>query len=51
VTFRVLEKCPRPFPVQFTVDYDWLGRAVTVSLPGFVDLTAVPYTGCPAEQG
>jgi hypothetical protein len=46
VTVKVLRACPGPLPVQFTVDYDWNGRPATVSLPGFSDLTNVPYTGC-----
>ncbi len=47
VTFKVLVKCPGPFPVQFTVGYDQLGRAITVHLPGFDDLGQVPYASCP----
>ncbi len=47
VTFKVLVKCPGAFPVQFTVDYDQLGRAATVDLPGFADLGQVPYASCP----
>jgi hypothetical protein len=46
VTFKVLVKCPGPFPVQFTVGYDQFGRAVTVHLPGFDDLGQVPYASC-----
>lgn len=49
ITFKVLLGCPRPLPVQFTVDYDWHGQRATASLPGFVDLGEVPYTGCPAD--
>jgi hypothetical protein len=47
VTFKVLVKCPGAFPVQFTLDYDQLGRAATVNLPGFADLGQVPYASCP----
>jgi hypothetical protein len=46
VTFKVLRGCPGPLPVQFTVDYDVLGTRGTESLPGFPDLTEVPYAGC-----
>lgn len=46
LTFQVLVKCPGPLPVQFTVDYTTAGVSVTVSLPGFPDLSQVPYTGC-----
>lgn len=45
VTFTVLVKCPGALPVQFTVGYDRLGRPATVRLPGFVDLSHVPYAG------
>jgi hypothetical protein len=47
VTFKVLVRCPGAFPVQFTLDYDQLGRAATVNLPGFADLGQVPYASCP----
>ena len=46
-TFKVLVKCPGAFPVQFSVDYDQLGRVATVDLPGFADLGQVPYASCP----
>jgi hypothetical protein len=49
VTFRVLVKCPRPYPVMFTVEYDFGGHTTAVQLPGFVDLGEVSYTGCPAQ--
>lgn len=49
VTFRVLVKCPVPYPVQFTVEYDFGGHTTAVQLPGFVDLGQVSYTGCPAQ--
>jgi hypothetical protein len=48
VTFEVLVKCPGPFPVQFTIDYNYDGQAGTEGMPGFPDLGQVPYTGCPA---
>ncbi len=48
VTFRViLRGCPGPLPVQFTLDYDQHGREASVRLPGFSDLSQVPYPGCP----
>src|SRR5690349_20650551 len=47
VTFRVLERCPGAFPVQFLLSYDRGGSMKTVRLPGFVDLGHVPYSGCP----
>lgn len=47
VTFTVLENCPLQYPVQFTIDYDQTGRAGTVNLPGFADLSHVPYLTCP----
>jgi hypothetical protein len=46
LTFQVLVKCPGPLPVQFTVDYTTAGESAAASLPGFPDLTQVPYTGC-----
>ena len=46
LTFRVLVKCPGPLPVQFTVDYTTAGESAAVNLPGFSDLSQVPYTGC-----
>lgn len=49
VTFRVLVKCPGPYPVQFTVEYDYGGHTTDVQLPGFVDLSHVSYVGCPAQ--
>ena len=50
VTFRVLENCPLQYPVQFTVDYDRLGQTATVRLPGFADLSHVPYQTCPVAS-
>jgi hypothetical protein len=46
VTFQVLVGCPGPLPVQFTVDYSSAGVPAAVILPGFADLSQVPYTGC-----
>jgi hypothetical protein len=46
VTVQVLVACPAPLPVQFTVNYTYAGEAAIVSLPGFPDLSHVPYTGC-----
>lgn len=46
VTVQVLIACPEPLPVEFTVYYTWGGKAATVNLPGFPDLTQVPYPGC-----
>ena len=47
VTFKVLVTCLGPLPVQFTLDYDQLGREATIHLPGFDDLSRVPYASCP----
>jgi len=46
VTFQVLVRCPRPLPVQFTINYDQQGRPAAIRLPGFPDLGQVPYSGC-----
>jgi hypothetical protein len=46
VTVEVLVACPAPLPVQFAVSYTYAGKAASVTLPGFVDLGQVPYTGC-----
>ncbi|MGH3170981.1 MAG: hypothetical protein ACRDN0_34560 [Trebonia sp.] len=45
-TFRVLRTCPSPLPVQFTIEYEMDGHPGQASLPGFPDLSEVPYTGC-----
>ena len=50
VTVRVLIKCPGPLPVLFTVGVSWPGGRAVVQLPGFPDLSHVPYPGC-AEGG
>jgi hypothetical protein len=46
VTFTVREQCPGPVPVQFSVGYLVRGKPVTASLPGFPDLSQVPFSGC-----
>lgn len=46
VTFLVQLRCPAPIPVQFTVGYLAQGHSATASLPGFSDLSQVPYSGC-----
>jgi hypothetical protein len=48
VTFQVQMHCPGPAPVQFSVDYTVRGHSASASLPGFADLSQVPYRGCPA---
>jgi hypothetical protein len=48
-TFRVQIACPGPLPVQFKVSYQENGRTLTAKLPGFSDLSQVPYTGCKAS--
>lgn len=47
VTFKVQLRCPAPYPVQFSVGYLVRGKSVSASLPGFPDLSQVPYRGCP----
>ncbi len=47
VTFQVLVRCPQPLPVQFTLDYGQQGQLAAIRLPGFPDLSQVPYAGCP----
>lgn len=46
VTFQVLVRCPKPLPVQFTLDYEQQGRPAAIRLPGFPDLGQIPYSGC-----
>jgi hypothetical protein len=48
VTFSVQLRCPAPAPVQFTVGYLAQGHPGTATLPGFPDLSQVPYSGCQA---
>jgi hypothetical protein len=45
-TFTVQLRCPAAMPVQFSVGYQVQGKTVTASLPGFPDLSQVPYSGC-----
>jgi hypothetical protein len=39
--------CPAPAPLQFQVTYSVNGQKSTFNLPGFPDLSAVHYSGCP----
>lgn len=39
--------CPVPAPLQFQVTYSINSQKSTFSLPGFPDLSAVHYSGCP----
>jgi hypothetical protein len=48
VTFTVKEECPNALPVEFSVGYLVQGKPATASLPGFPDLSQVPYSGCGA---
>jgi hypothetical protein len=48
VTFTVKDECPGPLPVEFSVGYLVRGKPATASLPGFPDLSQVPYSGCGA---
>jgi hypothetical protein len=50
MTFSVKLACPAALPVQFTIGYLAAGRPATASLPGFPDLSQVPYTGCPRNS-
>jgi hypothetical protein len=42
-----LVACPGPAPLQFQVTYSINSQKSTINLPGFPDLSAVPYSGCP----
>jgi hypothetical protein len=42
-----LVACPGPAPLQFQVTYSINGQKTTFNLPGFPDLSAVHYSGCP----
>jgi hypothetical protein len=42
-----LVACPGPAPLQFQVTYSVNGQKTTFNLPGFPDLSAVRYSGCP----
>jgi hypothetical protein len=39
--------CPAPAPLQFQVTYSLNSQQSTSNLPGFADLSAVHYSGCP----
>lgn len=41
--------CPAPAPLQFQVTYSVNSQQSTFNLPGFPDLSAVHYSGCPAS--
>jgi len=43
-----LVACPGSAPLQFQVTYSSNGQTSTSNLPGFPDLSAVRYSGCPA---
>jgi hypothetical protein len=43
-----LVACPGPAPLQFQVTYYVNSQKSTSNLPGFPDLSAVHYSGCPA---
>jgi len=43
-----LVACPGPAPLQFQVTYSVNSQQSTSTLPGFPDLSAVHYSGCPA---
>jgi hypothetical protein len=43
-----LVACPGPAPLQFQVTYSINSQQSTSTLPGFPDLSAVHYSGCPA---
>jgi hypothetical protein len=43
-----LVACPGPAPLQFQVTYSINRQKTTFNLPGFPDLSAVHYSGCPA---
>ena len=44
-----LVACPGPAPLQFQVTYSVNRQKTTFNLPGFPDLGAVHYSGCPAS--
>jgi hypothetical protein len=41
--------CPTPAPLQFQVTYSVNSQESTFNLPGFPDLSAVHYSGCPGS--
>jgi hypothetical protein len=43
-----LVACPGPAPLQFQVTYSINSQKSTFNLPGFPDLSAVHYSGCPS---
>ena len=49
-TFKVQVRCPGAANVQFTVGYLVQGQSGTAALPGFADLSQVPYSGCPSNS-
>jgi len=49
-TFKVQVSCPGAAHVQFTVGYRAQGQSWTAALPGFPDLSQVPYSGCPSNS-
>jgi len=49
VTVAVLVTCPSALPVQFMVTYGQHDRVMSVRLPGFPDLSRVPYRSCPVS--
>jgi hypothetical protein len=46
-TVQPLVPCPGPAPLQFLVTYSVNRQKTTFNLPGFPDLGAVHYSGCP----
>ena len=50
MTFDVLEQCPAPLPVLFTVEYSFQGQVKQDDVGGFRDLGEVPYDRCPPHS-
>ena len=46
---KPLVTCPGPAPLQFQVTFSINGQQSTLNLPGFPDLSAVRYSGCPSQ--
>jgi hypothetical protein len=46
VSFKVQMHCPAGAHAQFIVGYLVQGKPASASLPGFPDLSQVPYSGC-----
>jgi hypothetical protein len=44
---RPLTKCPAAAPLEFHITYSANGQRATTRLPGFADLGAAHYSGCP----